>query len=161
MGKPQSGLSALFAKSAFEFSGKATTLSTARITPQAFTCGASRALIRAAVWCRGPRWVGASEKGELGRPLRKAHRVLVQSDGGQGALCVFITGKGPQGVGRRKTYLRDHPQRKEKHATSKSGRDPYACSSSNRCVRRANERYAANAGQTHQSTIGGGYQCGA
>ncbi len=103
MVKPQTGLSALFAKSAFEFSDKPTTLLSSLITPQAFTCGASRALVTAAVWCRGPRWVGASEKGELGRPLRKAHRVLVQSNGGHGgALCIY-KGKGPQGVGRRKT----------------------------------------------------------
>ena len=45
MAKPQSELSALFAKSAFEFSDKPTTLLSPRITPQAFTCGASRALI--------------------------------------------------------------------------------------------------------------------
>jgi len=54
-------LSALFATFASEFSGKTTTTFFDLFTPQSFARGALRALLLAAVGCRGCAMGGASE----------------------------------------------------------------------------------------------------
>src|SRR5262249_357964 len=97
MGKPQSGLSALFAKSAFEFSDKATTLSTARITPQAFTCGASRGLIAGGggVWgAGGGRGFGEGRVGPASPKSPPRSCPVGRRPGG--ALCIY-NGQGAAG----------------------------------------------------------------
>jgi hypothetical protein len=67
------------------------------------------ALVKAAVWCHGHamgRGFGGAIAGfsrEVGRLLRKPIAVASSRTAAVGASCVFTNGKGPQGVGRRKT----------------------------------------------------------
>ena len=103
MAKPQSELSALFAKSAFEFSDKPTTLSSSHITPQAFTCGASRALITSGRLVSRPAVGRGFGEGRVGpAPPKSPPRFCPVERRPRGALCIYKR-KGPQGVGRRKT----------------------------------------------------------
>ena len=91
------GLSALFAIIEPDFSAIFTTLFHPFIIPQLFSYGSMRALIKAAVRCRGPRWAGASEQGEFGPASPKAHRVLSSRTAATGAPCVFMKGQGAAG----------------------------------------------------------------
>src|SRR5262245_10824760 len=104
MARLPNGLSALFAKSAFEFSDKPTTLSTTHVTHQELTSGALRALTTSGRRVSRPAVGRGFGEGRVGPAFsEKPTAFLSKSDGGQGASCVFIKGKGPQGVGRRKT----------------------------------------------------------
>ena len=109
MDRPRAEFCALFATFAPDFSAKSTTLSPTSLSHQLVTHGSARALVKAAVWCHGHavgRGFGGAIAGfarEVGRLLRKPIAVASSRTAAVGASCVFTNGKGPQGVGRRKT----------------------------------------------------------
>ena len=95
---PPKELSALFARFTSEFSAKFTTLFVPLVTLQAVAVGSLRALITAAVLVsRLAVGNGASEKGELGRPLRKAHRVVGPVERRPGGVLCMEKGQGAAG----------------------------------------------------------------
>src|SRR5262249_61800290 len=97
MAKPQSELSALFAKSAFEFSDKPTTLLSSHITPQAFTCGASRALITSGRLVSRPAVGRGFGEGRVGPASPKSPpRSCPVGRRPGGALCIY-NGQGAAG----------------------------------------------------------------
>src|SRR5262245_25171313 len=98
---PQSDLSKLFAKFAFDFSRKSTTLSTSPTHLKHLRAA------HCVPYCTRPYGVAARGGQGLRRwaswagPLRKPTVFLSSRAAATGASCVFIKGKGPQGVGRR------------------------------------------------------------